>query len=172
MEESEKSDGDLNWREETQWERPRRYSCDQRNPIKVLQADNASHRLMSNFLKLREEESSYSSLQTPIKLYQPGLKHLQVHSASPRCPRQEAPLYSKSQTPRLSCSYRNNTAVPSYMADTASAKARIRSHSVPREERPSTPEREWIGIPKRRLFFGSSEEVASPSCRNTPRMQR
>ncbi|XP_021775037.1 protein IQ-DOMAIN 14-like [Chenopodium quinoa] len=170
-------DGAVDWREAIRWERPGRYSCDQRHPIKLHQVENANRR--SSFHKIREKNpyqqiklSPYSAFQTPIKPYQPELKHLQVHSASPRCMRQQEPIYLKSQTPRLSCSYRNNTAVPSYMADTASAKARIRSQSVPREQRPSTPEREGIGIPKRRLFFGSSEEVASPSCRNTPRVQR
>uniref|UniRef100_A0A803L2C8 DUF4005 domain-containing protein n=1 Tax=Chenopodium quinoa TaxID=63459 RepID=A0A803L2C8_CHEQI len=175
-ESDEKLDGAVDWREAIRWERPGRYSCDQRLPIKLHQVDYANHR--SSFHKIREKNpyqqiklSPYSSFQTP-KPHQPELKHLQVHSASPRCMRQQEPIYLKSQTPRLSCSYRNNTAVPSYMADTASAKARIRSQSVPREQRPSTPEREGIGIPKRRLFFGSSEEVASPSCRNTPRVQR
>lgn len=179
IEESEENlDGTVKCRETIQWERPGRYSCDQGTPIKIHQVGNANNRLMSCFLKVREENpyqqiklSPYSSFQTPIKPYQPDLKHLQVHSASPRCLRQGEPIYLKSQTPRTTCSYRNSATMPNYMTDTASAKARIRSQSVPREQRPSTPEREGIGIPKRRLFFGSSEEVASP-CRNTSRGQR
>lgn len=175
-----KLDNAVDWREETQWERPGRYSCDQRTPIRILQVESANHRLLSSYLKLREgnphqqiNSSAYSYFQTPIKTHQPELKHLRVHSASPRCLREEeSSIYRKSQTPRLASSYRNNAAVPSYMAETASAKARIRSQSVPREQKPSTPEREGAGYAKKRLLFGSSEEVASPSCRNTPRVQR
>lgn len=180
MKESEENvNGDMRWREAIQWERPGRYSCDQRTPIKILQVDNTHHKLLSTYLKLKEENSHqqtksnlYSSYQTPTNQYQPKLKHLHVHSASPRCLRQDELNYLKSQTPRLDSSYRNNVVVPSYMAETASAKARTRSLSVPREQRPPTPEREGIGIPKRRLYFGSSEEVPSPSYRNTTRAQR
>ncbi|KAL2921699.1 Protein IQ-DOMAIN 14 [Bienertia sinuspersici] len=180
-ESEEKLDGAVKWREAIQCERPGRYSCDQRTtPIKTLEVDNTDHQFLSNFHKLKDENpyqqtkvSPYSSFQSTTKTYQPELKNLRVHSASPRCLRQEGSMYNtKSQTPRFGCSYRNSCAVPSYMAETASAKARIRSHSVPREQGPSTPEREGIGIAKRRLFFGSSEEVASPSGRNTSRMQR
>ncbi|KAK9724872.1 hypothetical protein RND81_05G104500 [Saponaria officinalis] len=138
-----------NCRETNPWERPGRYSCDQRKPVKLLQADDFDRHDRYQHIRFSSDKSiPVSSFQSPSKLYVPALKYLQVHSASPRCLREDESKYPKSQTPSLG-SFR-----PSYMAETESAKARARSQSVPRHQRPSTPEREAAGIAKRRLFFG------------------
>ncbi|CAI9772612.1 unnamed protein product [Fraxinus pennsylvanica] len=93
----------------------------------------------------------------------------QVRSASPRCLKEEK-SYSTANTPSLrststhrisSSNFRYNTCtneaagnavIPNYMATTASAKARIRSQSAPRQ-RPSTPERDRSGSAKKRLSY-------------------
>ncbi|CAO2835401.1 unnamed protein product [Amaranthus hypochondriacus] len=91
---------------------------------------------------------------------------IQVRSASPRCIREDRSYNSQvSQTPSLRSNYfyngnihPNNRApsatstsggsIPNYMVATESAKARLRSHSAPRQ-RPSTPERDRAGAKKR-----------------------
>ncbi|XP_073133095.1 protein IQ-DOMAIN 18-like [Henckelia pumila] len=78
----------------------------------------------------------------------------QVRSSSPRCLRDES-SYSTANTPSLRSSMpcSNNTMMPNYMASTESAKARIRSHSAPRQ-RPSTPDRDrGGGSAKKRLTY-------------------
>ncbi|KAJ8446262.1 LOW QUALITY PROTEIN: hypothetical protein Cgig2_016033 [Carnegiea gigantea] len=178
------------WRGTNQWARPGRYSCDQSIPIKIVQVENTDYYPSSNFLRLGEQNTyqqtkfnPYSnrsplhishqipSLRTPIKAHQP--EHFRVHSASPHSLKEEESTYPRSHTPSLGCYHRSNAAVPSYMAETESARARARSHSVPRQPMPPpTPEREGIGLAKRRLVFGGPNEVASLSCTNTPRVQR
>ncbi|KAK9713629.1 hypothetical protein RND81_06G041100 [Saponaria officinalis] len=102
---------------------------------------------------------------------------IQVRSASPRCVREDRGYTyasNMSQTPSLRSNYyyngnlntnnrsgggpNCNGSMPNYMAATESAKARVRSHSAPRQ-RPSTPERDRPGTaggltgPKKRLSF-------------------
>lgn len=60
------------------------------------------------------------------------MKHIQVHSASPRLTK---PIFSG-----MSNNGSRPTLVPNYMAATASAKARVRSQSAPRQ-RAAIPEK-------------------------------
>ncbi|KAF2299495.1 hypothetical protein GH714_032248 [Hevea brasiliensis] len=80
--------------------------------------------------------------------------------ASPRCLREDGNQqdHKGASTPNAIA-----TSVPSYMAATASAKARFRSQSAPRQ-RPSTPEREKVGsasAAKKRLSFPVPDPVTS-----------
>lgn len=115
-----------------------------------------------------QPRSNFSATPSPAKS-----RPINIRSASPRCQRDPRDDYDRaaysytSNTPSLrsNCSFTarsgcsvsttmvNNAAMlPNYMANTESAKARIRSHSAPRQ-RPSTPERERVGLVKKRLSF-------------------
>lgn len=171
-----------------QWESCRgRVSFDQRDPIKTVEIDTfrpysystpnsqRSHNFQLQSYQARRP-SSFSVLSplhrahknltvhTPISPSSYKTRHLQEHSASPRCLREK--MYQQmSQLPGIgsTCSHgvlggvssgRDGAAapMPNYMASTASAKARFRSQSAPRH-RPSTPEREKEGSARKRLSF-------------------
>ncbi|KAI4307038.1 hypothetical protein L6164_030271 [Bauhinia variegata] len=137
-----------------------RASCDQREPIKIVEID--TFRPYSN-APSTDTERSYSNqmrrntfcLSSPVHQAHNNLslhsltppatrrKHFQVHSAGPRC---EKPNCSTIQMPSTI-----NT-VPNYMAATASAIARYRSQSAPRQ-RVSTPEKEKSVSVRKRLSF-------------------
>ncbi|KAJ6410934.1 hypothetical protein OIU84_007649 [Salix udensis] len=159
------------WRTRKEWERRGGgASCDDqlyhsRDPVKTVERDISrsysystpnAHKLNHQYQYQQHRPSSYSVASPLYKnhsstLSQPVTPSLsktrtlhQVHSASPRCLREGRNNVMDSTTPAAS--------MPSYMAATASAKARIRSQSAPRQ-RASTPERENSGSAKKRLSF-------------------
>ncbi|KFK42501.1 hypothetical protein AALP_AA1G001700 [Arabis alpina] len=113
-----------------------------------------------------QSRNNFSATPSPAKS-----RPIHIRSASPRCqrdPRDDRASYSyTSNTPSLRSNYsftarsgcsisttmvNNASLLPNYMANTESAKARIRSHSAPRQ-RPSTPERDRVGSVKKRLSY-------------------
>ncbi|KAJ6359472.1 hypothetical protein OIU76_001073 [Salix suchowensis] len=156
-------------------ERPRwldrrgaRKECDQfhsRDPVKTVEMDTSrpysysspnAHKLHQHYHYQQHRPSSYS-VTSPLQknhnnLSQPATPSLsktrtllQVHSSSPRFLRESRNHGMGETTPSA-------TSKPNYMAATASAKARIRSQSAPRQ-RASTPEREISGSARKRLTF-------------------
>uniref|UniRef100_A0A5B7C4Q6 DUF4005 domain-containing protein n=1 Tax=Davidia involucrata TaxID=16924 RepID=A0A5B7C4Q6_DAVIN len=182
-----------------------RTSCDQRDPIKTVEIDTSQPYSYSapNFRRSQNQHyhhqqqkpSSHSvasplyrahhnfTMQLPNTPASPSKpKPIRVHSASPRCLREER-NYPTAQTPNLGSTYchgmgvsGNNGAgaMPNYMAATASAKARVRSQSAPRQ-RPLTPEREKMGSARKRLSFPVPDpyngtfdhDLRSPPCCKT-----
>lgn len=157
-----------------QWESKGRVSCDQREPIKTVEIDTyrpyaysqRSHHQHHCYQPHRPSSFSvaspvhrtqnYLTLHSPITPSPYRTRHLQVHSASPRCLREERdhPVQERA------------TEMPNYMAATASAKARFRSQSAPRQ-RPSTPEREKTGSAKKRLSFPAPDPCGGTSDYNS-----
>lgn len=115
-------------------------------------------RLPSNYME-QNRIPPYSP-RTPVSA---RVQHIQVNSASPRLQREEI-NHLKTKTPNLgSVNYHGNQAysAPNYMAATASAKARVRSLSVPKH-RFETPEGDKRGTVKKQLLFPVHEP--SPYC--------
>ncbi|KAM7499825.1 hypothetical protein LguiA_024239 [Lonicera macranthoides] len=164
-----------------QWEMMGRNSCDHIDPIKTVEVDTAQTYSYSalNFQRSQkayhhyQQEPHSQSVSSPLSRTQQNLsihssstpsliktKPLKMHSASPRCVREDRDLLT-AQTPTLGSTYYHGmdasgnagaSSVPNYMAATASAKARVRSQSAPRQ-RPTTPEREKLFLSKKRLSF-------------------
>ncbi|KAF7830780.1 putative LRR receptor-like serine/threonine-protein kinase [Senna tora] len=145
-----------------------RASCsDQRDPIKIVEIDTfrpySNSPVIPSTDTMRSSScSSYKpqfnsplrthkgycdvSFQSPL-IMTPSptkMKHIQVHSASPRCTKSiysvphshshMASINTYTHGPGVSSSNGSRpTSVPNYMAATASAKARVRSHSTPRQ---------------------------------------
>ncbi|KAG7980428.1 hypothetical protein I3843_05G182000 [Carya illinoinensis] len=176
------------WTTTKQWESSRgRVSFDQRDPIKTVEIDTFRPYSYSTPNSQRSQNYQHQSyqLQRPSSFSVPSplhrahknltvhspitqspykTRHLQVHSASPRCSREKR-NQQMSQLPGIgsTCSHGilggvssggdgAASPMPNYMAATASAKARFRSQSAPRQ-RPSTPEREKAGSARKRLSF-------------------
>lgn len=186
------------WMTMKQWEKTRRASSDQREMIKTVEIDTSRPYSYTNlnFQRSQNQSYHYHSDSSPLRRRDEKLvinsrtppspsktKPLQVHSASPRCPREERDS-TKAQTSNLrSVCYdgtgANADSVPNYMNATESAKARARSQSAPRH-RPVTPEKEKLFSAKKRLSFripdpyngvGTSEGgyeyyLRSPNCKN------
>ncbi|XP_071703683.1 protein IQ-DOMAIN 17-like [Rutidosis leptorrhynchoides] len=174
------------WIEAKQWEHQRnsRVSFDRRDSIKTVEIDSSRpSRAYTSVYKTPYNGSHYvpnspnrRSSYSPSVVHQPitpspiRTRPLQIRSASPRCLKEErnylnGNIQSLRSTPRASmCRYStcaNDMGVPNYMAATESAKARIRSHSTPRQRpsRPSTPEREHVGSAKKRLAYPVPDRV-------------
>lgn len=186
------------WMTMKQWEKTTRASSDQREMIKTVEIDTSRpySYINLNFQRSQNQSYHYHSDSSPLRRTRENLiinsrttpspsktKPLQVHSASPRCPREERDS-TKAQTSDLrSVCYdgtgANADSVPNYMNATESAKARARSQSAPRH-RSVTPEKEKLFSTKKRLSFpipdpyngvGTSEGgyeyyLRSPNCRN------
>ncbi|XP_078440103.1 protein IQ-DOMAIN 17-like isoform X2 [Wolffia australiana] len=102
----------------------------------------------------RGRRASMDQRLPPIKTLQIDKFHLSPSTPSPATPRV---LQVRSASPRLAPPHTPRAgAVPNYMAATASAKARVRSQSTPRQ-RPKTPETDPAAAapPRRRLAFSS-----------------
>ncbi|KAL4324354.1 hypothetical protein GQ457_11G032300 [Hibiscus cannabinus] len=127
------------------WESRDRISSDHIDPIKTVEIDT------SRPYSYKPQRPS----SIPLSPSKP--KPLQVHSASPRCIKEEK--IHRFPAHRMSS---NAAAVPNYMAATASTMARFRTQSAPKH-RPSTPERENLGSAKKCLFFpvGMEESYGS-----------
>lgn len=171
------------WTTRKQWEGRGRVSCDQRDPIKTVEIDTCrpysypspnSQRQHNIHHSYQQQRASSFSVGSPVHRAHNNLtphpaitpspyrtKHLHVHSASPRCLREER-NQPMPRAPSTSSTYKHvmgvnggsgTTTMPNYMAATASANARFRSQSAPKQ-RPSTPEREKTGWSvRKRLSF-------------------
>ncbi|MCH84535.1 putative IQ-domain 17 [Trifolium medium] len=189
----EKEEKNYGWSE--YWDKMSRKSCEKKDPIRTVEIDTAqcysyavpsSRETQYQHNPYQEENPNLNTVCSPIhrtnwNLSSPFLmtpspsktKRLQVHSASPRCLKEERNRIM-AQTPTLGSSYHklsgheNGVAasVPNYMAATASANARIRSDSAPRQ-RPSTPERENLSHVKKRLSFPSPKADACGAMSDT-----
>ncbi|XP_049407589.1 protein IQ-DOMAIN 18-like isoform X1 [Solanum stenotomum] len=152
-----------------------RASCDQpRDRIKNIEIDTACSYSDSDteFRRLHHQyyhdhqQKLYSSYVVPSPLSHRAninalpmtpplkMKNIQVHSASPRYRREENNHHRMALLSHRVNVNSSPTAVdqPSYMAATASARARERSQSTPRQI-PMTPERDKTSATKKRLSF-------------------
>lgn len=184
------------WMATKQWDTCSRGSTDKRDSIKTVEMDTPINARKNQYQSPTHRPTTPHSPRRPATT-SPTTKNkpLHIRPGSPRRLIKEEKSYSTANTPstrslqrlnsnlisRYSVSANegtgNSTAnIPSYMAATESAKARVRSQSAPRQ-RPSTPERERTnGVAKKRLSFpvpnsdynnaaayGYSQNLRSPS---------
>lgn len=142
----------------------------QRDPIKNIVEIDTSYKYNSSQHHHKKQSLRSSHIPLPRhREHQNFLPHspssskfIQVQLTSPRCQREEK-NYRSSENPALcsnnaqrtiSASIENSSVVPrpNFMAATASAMARVRSHSVPKQ-RSLSPNREQTFSVKKRLSF-------------------
>lgn len=115
----------------------------QKDPIKTVEIDTSRPYLYAS--PRRQEKNRNGSVHSPKTPSSSKTESIQAHSSC--SPRYQVQRMSTSE----SCC--GSLARPSYMAATASAMARVRSHSTPRQ-RPSSPRREQTTpSAKKRLSF-------------------
>ncbi|XP_054788235.1 protein IQ-DOMAIN 17-like [Prosopis cineraria] len=147
--EVEDSDGSR-WRRRYRENRGRA-SCDQRDPIKIVEMDTYSPH--SNTVPT-DKERSYCGYKPPkLSMSSPGYNkaHHEISMAMTPPPvkmKDVDQVHSASTSPRA----KSNLLMPNYMTATASAKARSRSQSALRHWN-STPEKEKMGSIKKCLSF-------------------
>ncbi|KAH0933657.1 protein IQ-DOMAIN 1 [Brassica rapa] len=192
------------WMSSKPWDK--RASTDQRPPIyKTVEMDTSQPYLTRAHSRTGASPSRSQRPDTPSRTshhYNHQQQHsfssatpspaksrpIQIRSASPRIQRDDRSAYSyTSNTPSLRSNYSftarsgysvcTTTTLPNYMAITESAKARIRSHSAPRQ-RPLTPEKDRAGSARKRLSYpvpvqppvdygdSNSQSLRSPSLKS------
>lgn len=161
------------------WFRKDRNLCNQRDPIKTVEVDTSRPYLFTspNSCKSRNQRHlDHEQYLDPMFIPSPlHGKHLNPSVQSPKTPssskiksiscspcyQTEERKYQTAETPTSRSIYFHRMSMsenscplprPNYMAATASAMARVRSHSTPRQ-RPSSPSREQTGSAKKRLSF-------------------
>ncbi|XP_057951317.1 protein IQ-DOMAIN 17-like [Malania oleifera] len=141
----------------------RRTSCDQRHSIKTVEIDTSSAYSYSTPSCQKSECGHYlspNSVPSPLHRIPHNLTHIipspTKEKLSSPCHLVEVRNHPKALTPRLSST---GAVMPSYMAATASTKARVRSQSAPRQ-RPSNPDAEKMGSARKQLSFGVFDAYA------------
>ncbi|KAK4431270.1 protein IQ-DOMAIN 14 [Sesamum alatum] len=170
------------------WVRKDGSLCNQSIPVKTVEIDTSRPYSFTspNSYKLRDHHQhdheqcldSYSvpsplhgkhqnlSAQSPKTPSSSRIKPVQVHSRSPSYQMEER-NYQTAETPTPRSFYFHRMSIsenscplprPNYMAATASAIARVRSHSSPRQRTFSSPSREQTGSAKKRLSFPVADD--------------
>lgn len=136
--------------------RPCSYSSPtpQKSPAQNHQQKQARSHCVAS--PLHRSQQSFPLHQSAVTPSLRKTKPLQVHSASPRCLKEER-SYSAAVTPNLGTIRAAAISMPNYMAATESAKARARSQSAPRQ-RSLTSQRERGGSVKKRLSYPAPEQ--------------
>lgn len=141
------------------WMRKDRNLCNQRDPIKTIEVDS-----MFNVGTCFNGKRLNLGLASPRT---PSSSKTRSIPCSP-CYQHEAPRWSRVSTSENSCPLPH----PNYMAATASAIARVRPNSAPRQRLQSSPSREAAaGSARRRLSFvaqDSEEKSTFQRCRDKP----
>ncbi|KAF5732453.1 hypothetical protein HS088_TW18G01148 [Tripterygium wilfordii] len=153
--------------EKPRWNGTRRNSYDKKEHIKTVEIDTNQPYSAQNAQKLQYQKQRPTSCSVASPVHRTnsnspvnsptisGIRATQVHSTSPRCLTHQ----EKNINGGALVSSSGGGSLPNYMVATASANARLRSESAPRQ-RPSTPEREkTMRAVRKRLHFPVPEQV-------------